>query len=237
MSKSNIARHYCNLAIIICRESSRVVFIPFEKADLGTWSEKIDDTELLTILKVAGDAVYLFIKLAKSFNSETLRTAIYEKIKAKFKDSELSVSVRVKRTYTILLAFTLLVCRYRCMLFRIILTLVQLAESSTVGPSEDEVWEFFSKKMIPVIRAWQLEPTTTETSCNCENPKDVINKAMMKIIDDLECEETNKAQVSKLPLIYNFEMCGGVFCRCFKSSILQFIMQTGRRPSLLLLIP
>ena len=38
-------------------------------------------------------------------------------------------------------------------------------------------------------------------TCNCENPKDMIHKAMVKIFDDLESEYTNKAQVSKPPLI------------------------------------
>ena len=45
------------------RESSRVVFVPFEKA--GTSSATIDDTDLIKKLGVAGDSVPLFIKLGK----------------------------------------------------------------------------------------------------------------------------------------------------------------------------
>ena len=61
-------------------------------------------------------------------------------------------------------------------------------------------------------------------TCNCENPKDMIHKAMVKIFDDLGSEYTNKAQVSKPPLINT----GGV---------LQVFNPTGQRPSLLWLIP
>jgi hypothetical protein len=87
-----------------------VVFIPFQKADMSVSTEKIDDTELLTKLHVAGDAVSLFIKLSRSFNTHNhLRSATNEKIEAKFKDNDLLVSLRVKRTYTVLLTFTLLV--------------------------------------------------------------------------------------------------------------------------------
>ncbi len=51
--------------ITFIRESSRVVFIPFEPAQL---SSSIDDTELLAKLRKAGDAVPIFIKLGKQWS-------------------------------------------------------------------------------------------------------------------------------------------------------------------------
>ncbi len=54
------------MIITFIRESSRVVFIPFEPAQLI--SSSIDDTELLAMLRKAGDAVPIFIKLGKQFN-------------------------------------------------------------------------------------------------------------------------------------------------------------------------
>ena len=64
-------------------------------------------------------------------------------------------------------------------------------------------------------------------TCNCENPKDMIHKAMVKIFDDLESEYTNKAQVSKPPLIN-----ASYVWRCILQ-VLQVLNPTGRRPSLL----
>ena len=52
------------------RESSRVVFIPFLRPDLAS-GLAIDDTRLLTVLKLSGDALSLFISLGKRF--ETIR--------------------------------------------------------------------------------------------------------------------------------------------------------------------
>ena len=90
------------------RESSRVVFVPFEKA--GTSSATIDDTDLIKKLGVAGDSVPLFIKLGKSFDeSHNMRAEIDKKVESLFNENELTVSLRVRRTYTILLVFALMV--------------------------------------------------------------------------------------------------------------------------------
>ena len=90
------------------RESSRVVFIPFElpraRPDL------VDDTELLDRCRDAGDAVPLFIKLGKIFEGAN-REEIYKKVSDLLLEKEMEVSVRIKRTYTILLMFTLKVSK------------------------------------------------------------------------------------------------------------------------------
>ncbi len=86
------------------RESSRVVFIPFEPAQLSP--HQIDDTELLDSCRDAGDAVPIFVKLGKLFE-EADRAEVDQKVSEVLLKHDLEVNVRIKRTYTILLQFTL----------------------------------------------------------------------------------------------------------------------------------
>ena len=119
----------CNLLAALltipCRESSRVVFIPFEPATIAS-GVAIDDTRLLTVLKDSGDAVSLFISLGKKFETitlepdiesesdrmlaETVRVAVDRKLSDVFTEQKLTVNQRIRKTYTILLSFTLMVC-------------------------------------------------------------------------------------------------------------------------------
>lgn len=82
-----------------------MVFIPFERAQYGD-STGIDDTELLTVLRRAGDAVPIFIQLGKLFESSD-RTAIDGQIQKLFCEKKIVVNQRVTRTYTILITFAL----------------------------------------------------------------------------------------------------------------------------------
>ena len=86
------------------RESSRVVFIPFVPAS-GNYAG-IDDTNLFSSLRNAGDAVSIFVSLGKRF-LEYNRAAVDKKIMQLL--SGVQVNIRVRRTYTILLTFTLMV--------------------------------------------------------------------------------------------------------------------------------
>lgn len=87
-----------------CRESSRVVFVPFDKPREN--SETVDDINLITALRGAGDAVPLFINLGQQFvSSDSCRSEIDRRIVEVFKDVQ--VTSRVRRTYTILLSFVL----------------------------------------------------------------------------------------------------------------------------------
>ena len=74
---------------------------------------------------------------------------------------------------------------------------VQLAESSTVGPSKAEIWEFFAEKIVPIIRNWQLEMNTSlgdgEVGTSADS-HETINKTLQTIIENLK--EKNMAQVN-----------------------------------------
>ena len=74
---------------------------------------------------------------------------------------------------------------------------VQLAESSTVGPSKAEIWEFFAEKIVPIIRNWQLEMNTSlgdgEVSTSADS-HETINITLQTIIENLK--EKNMAQVN-----------------------------------------
>ncbi len=92
-----------------CRESSRVVFIPFERADeidVGCTAKQIDDTSLLRALDDAGDAVPLFVALGKHFQ-EADRGEIDKKMSDMLTEKKVNINMRVRRTYTILLTFAL----------------------------------------------------------------------------------------------------------------------------------
>jgi hypothetical protein len=93
------------------RESSRIVFIPFEPPQLR--ASQLDDSELLCRCRNAGDAVALFVKLGKLFRVAD-RAGIDKMVSDIFVKNQLDVSVRVKRTYTILLFSTQLSRYYGC---------------------------------------------------------------------------------------------------------------------------
>ena len=80
------------------------MFIPFEPP--RPRPAHIDDTELLDCCRGAGDAVPIFIRLGKLFE-EANRIEIDKKIGNVFLQNEMEVNLRVQRTYTILLLFTL----------------------------------------------------------------------------------------------------------------------------------
>ena len=80
------------------------MFIPFELP--RPRPGQIDDTELLDSCSVAGDAVPIFIRLGKLFE-EANRVEIDHKVSDVFLQNGVEVSVRVQRTYTMLLLFTL----------------------------------------------------------------------------------------------------------------------------------
>lgn len=95
----------CVIVLPFCiRESGRVVLIPFQPPRLGP--EQIDDTELLCRCRDAGDAVPIFIKLGKLFE-EADRAAVDKRV-----ENEMDVTVRIRRTYMILLLFSLKVSNY-----------------------------------------------------------------------------------------------------------------------------
>lgn len=84
--------------------------MPFEKQRSTYSIDDIDDTELIKNLGVAGDSVSLFIKLGKGFaESHHMRAEIDQKVETIFKERDLTLSLRVRRTYTILLVFTFMV--------------------------------------------------------------------------------------------------------------------------------
>lgn len=80
------------------------MFVPFRAPRLGP--ERIDDTDLLDQCRLAGDAVPLFIKLGKLADLAD-RAEVYDKLSNLFEEYGVEVTVRIKRTYSILLLFTL----------------------------------------------------------------------------------------------------------------------------------
>ena len=80
------------------------MFIPFELP--RPRPGHIDDTDLLDSCRVAGDAVPIFVRLGKLFE-EANRVEIDQKVSDVLRQNGVEVSVRVRRTYTILLLFTL----------------------------------------------------------------------------------------------------------------------------------
>ena len=81
------------------------MLIPYSKAsddDLG------DDSQLLQLQHNAGAAVGIFIRLGLVFeNSKEDRDHLEDQVGGFFSESNINVDSRVKRTYAILLFFTL----------------------------------------------------------------------------------------------------------------------------------
>ena len=81
-----------------------MVFIPFRAPQLQ--SQQLDDSDLLCTCRDAGDAVSIFVKLGKLFEGAD-RTAVDKRVSELLSANQIEVTVRVRRTYTILLLFTL----------------------------------------------------------------------------------------------------------------------------------
>ncbi len=177
-----------------------MVFIPFERADIDVDPQRIDDTSLLRALDDAGDAVPLFVSLGKHFQ-ETDRGEIDKKVSDMLTEKDIVINMRVRRTYTILLSFALKV---------VIATLhnyvmcrsypFQLADLTAVGPSHEEIWDYFLAKIIPVVAHWQIEKTAkTSTDLTYSiGPSGVaatITPLISGILDQLESSDANLNQV------------------------------------------
>lgn len=80
------------------------MLIPFEPAQLSP--QQIDDTDLLDSCRDAGDAVPIFVRLGKLFE-EADRATIDRKVSEVLLQHNLKINIRIRRTYTILLLFTL----------------------------------------------------------------------------------------------------------------------------------
>ena len=83
-----------------------MVFIAFRAPQLQ--SRQLDDSDLLYRCRDAGDAVPILVKLGKLFE-EADRAAVDKRVSELLTAHQIEVTVRVRRTYTILLLFTLLV--------------------------------------------------------------------------------------------------------------------------------
>ena len=87
-----------------CREASRVVLIPFDRAST---TEIVDDSDLIIAQKQAGPAVRLFIKLGRVYEEQSLDRAIIDReVKEIFANNNMKVDSRIVRLYTILVFFT-----------------------------------------------------------------------------------------------------------------------------------
>lgn len=65
--------------------------------------------------------------------------------------------------------------------------MVQLAESSTMGPCKAEVWDFFINKIVPVISKWQLEATRGhEEVADNHDSDEMVNTALQGIVETLK---------------------------------------------------
>ena len=89
----------------VFRESSRVVLIPFQAPQLQ--ARQLDDSDLLCRCRDAGDAVAIFVKLGKMFQVAD-RGKVDQRVSELLSQEKMDVTVRVRRTYTILLLFTLM---------------------------------------------------------------------------------------------------------------------------------
>ena len=90
------------------REASRVVLVPFHDAEPAGSGAEVDDADLIAVQERAGIAVCLFIKLGKVFYScKAFRNSIDTEVGQIFQRNGVVVENRIRRTYTILLFFTL----------------------------------------------------------------------------------------------------------------------------------
>ncbi len=77
--------------------------------------------------------------------------------------------------------------------------LFQLADLTAVGPSHDEIWDYFLNKIIPVMARWQTEPTAqTSTdltySIGESGVAATITPLVSGIIDQLADADLNQVQ-------------------------------------------
>ncbi len=116
-----------------------------------------------------------------------------KKLSDVFADEKMTVNQRIPKTYTILLSFTLMV-RYRMhitgtqsMVMSLICKVTHWHFSLQIWlPSHADIWEYFSKKVVPVIRKWQLENVSTgETvshACEIVEPFQSLNSILESIL-------------------------------------------------------
>ncbi len=81
------------------------MLIPFEAA-ANSSSEKFDDTDLLKCLKIAGDAVPILISLGRCLEDEEGRSEMHHYVNDVLHKKNIDVNIRIKRTYAILMYFT-----------------------------------------------------------------------------------------------------------------------------------
>ncbi len=69
----------------------------------------------------------------------------------------------------------------------------QLADITKKGPSHAEIWEYFTNKVVPVIRKWQLEDVSSgEATPQRSHPGDMVepihslNSILETILDQIE---------------------------------------------------
>ncbi len=66
----------------------------------------------------------------------------------------------------------------------------QLADITKKGPSHAEIWEYFTNKVVPVIRKWQLEDVSSgEATPQQSHPGDMVdslNSILETILNQIE---------------------------------------------------
>ena len=152
-----------------------------------------DDTELLQQLRVARDSVFMVIKQGILLNdSDTKRLSIDKILHDIFSDNNMVVSQRVKRTYTILLTFTL----------NVSINVITNVHSHTIIIMSflrvQCCWANYNRnlgtKIVPVIKERQLEQTPkpslqlTDVSIS---EVEVINNEFSKMMDNIEESTVN----------------------------------------------
>ena len=79
-----------------CRESSRVVLIPFQAPQLQ--SSQLDDSQLLRRCRDAGDAVPIFVKLGKMFETAD-RSKVDQRVSQLFSQEKIDVTASQANIY------------------------------------------------------------------------------------------------------------------------------------------
>ena len=71
-------------------------------------------------------------------------------------------------------------------------------ESSTICPSEEEIWDYFTTEMLPIIKKWQLETSRVGMGVvEVESGCDMLNSLLSTIVTHLESEGVPVHRVSK----------------------------------------